>query len=511
MTSEKSECSRGLETDAPSTGLPRGLLDSTEFHSLDVPGVPLTPFARYFFLVPKTFHTVLQVVARPTAVAAVALPALVVGALPAHADEAVPPNDMSTVGGERLGQPGTQVAPEAGAEAPALPKGLTARSWIVADAETGEVLAAHNAHWRLAPASTLKMLFADTLLPKFDKEMKYTVLPEDLAGMGAGSSAVGIKEDLSYKVDDFWNGVFLASGNDAVHALVALNGGMAKTVREMNERAAELGAEDTHVVSPDGYDAKGQTSSAYDLTLIARAAMQNKDFRDYAATVRTEFPGGYDKKGEREHFTVETTNRLMRGDVNLEPYEGLAGVKNGYTSNAGYTFTGIAEKDDRKLLVTVMHPDKDAAKSENDDSAGDEGSEDQRDEESEADTGISDHNDVYRETAKLLDWGFEAAGSVKPVGELVPPESEQEKADSAESAQSTPLGGEQTASDTQPSGGLGVAFGITGGLFVVLGVLGYVVHRRWPLPAAFRRESATAPTERGGSVLPHRRGKNQGS
>ena len=72
---------------------------------------------------------------------------------------------MSTVGGERLGRPGTQVEPRAGAKAPALPKGLSARSWVVADAETGEVLAAHNSHWRLAPASTLKMLFADTLLP----------------------------------------------------------------------------------------------------------------------------------------------------------------------------------------------------------------------------------------------------------------------------------------------------------------------------------------------------------
>lgn len=371
---------------------------------------------------------------------------------------------MSTVGGERLGRPGTQVEPRAGAKAPALPKGLSARSWVVADAETGEVLAAHNSHWRLAPASTLKMLFADTLLPKFDKDTKYTVLPEDLANVGAGSSAVGIKEDHSYKVEDFWNGVFLASGNDAVHSLVALNGGMAKTIREMNERAVELGAEDTHVVSPDGYDAKGQTSSAYDLTLIARAAMQNPDFREYAATVRTEFPGSYDKKGKREHFTVETTNRLMRGDVNLDPYEGLAGVKNGYTSNAGYTFTGIAERDDRKLLVTVMHPDKDK-----DD---------------------ADKNDVYRETAKLLDWGFEAAESVKPVGELVPPLSEREKADEAEP---TPLGGEQVATARDgASGGVGVAVGVTGASLVVLGVTGYVVHRRWPLPSALGRGATTA-------------------
>lgn len=420
----------------------------------------------------QILHTVFRVVARasrPTTVAAIALPALVLGANPAQADEAVPPAKMSTVGGEKLGQPGTQVAPRAGAKAPKLPKSLSSRAWVVADAETGEVLASHNAHWRLAPASTLKMLFADTLLPKFDKKTKYTVQPEDLAGMGAGSSAVGIKEDHSYEVNDFWNGVFLASGNDAVHSLVAMNGGMAKTVREMNERAAELGAEDTNVVSPDGYDAKGQTSSAYDLTLIARAAMQNPEFREYAATVRTKFPGGYDKKGKRESFVVETTNRLMRGDLGLDPYEGLAGVKNGYTTNAGYTFTGVAQREDRKLLVTVMHPDTEKASGE-----------------------PSDKNDVYRETAALFDWGFEAAEKVKPVGELVPPRAEREKRDEQSTAGTgqSPLNGEQVASDAS-SGGVGVALGVTGASLVVLGLMGYVVHRRWPLQTDQQRVSAT--------------------
>ncbi|MYQ44366.1 DUF5136 domain-containing protein, partial [Streptomyces sp. SID4985] len=75
---------------------------------------------------------------------------------------ATPPANMSMVGGERLGRPGTQVNLASGV--PVLPKDLTARSWIISDAESGEVLAAHNAHWRLPPASTLKMLFADTVL-----------------------------------------------------------------------------------------------------------------------------------------------------------------------------------------------------------------------------------------------------------------------------------------------------------------------------------------------------------
>ncbi|UGY95183.1 D-alanyl-D-alanine carboxypeptidase [Streptomyces gobiensis] len=406
------------------------------------------------------------------------MPALLAGAVPAYAkdtDEAKPPAKMSTVGGERLGRPGTQIEPIDGAKAPKVPKGLTARSWIVADAESGEVLAARNAHWRLPPASTIKMLFADTLLPKLSKDMEHTILPEDLAGLGEGSSSVGVKEDYTYKVDDLWNGVFLRSGNDAVFALAALNGGVTKTVREMNARAKELGAGDTHVVSPDGYDAKGQHSSAYDLTLIARSGMQNPDFRRYASTVRAKFPGGYkdeEEKKKREYFELQTTNRLLIGDYGLEPYEGLAGIKNGYTSKAGFTFTGVAQRGDRKLLVTVMHPD-------------------------------SGRNRVYQETAKLLDWGFKAAGKVQPVGELVPPVTEQEAVKAGngknsdgdkDAVDNTAVGGEQG------SGGFGIALGIAGATLVVLGAAAFAVNRRWPLPIAITRgapQRSRPPEERG--------------
>ena len=237
---------------------------------------------------------------------------------PSPTPTATPPADMSSVGGARLGQPGTQV--DLGSGAPVLPKDITARSWIVADAESGEVLAAHNAHWRLPPASTMKMLFADTVLPKFPKTQEHEVVPSDLAGMGAGSSMVGIKEGETYTVRDLWLGVFLRSGNDAVHVLSAMNGGVETTVKEMNEHAEELQALDTHVVTPDGYDAPGQVSSAYDLTLFARSGLQKKDFREYCSTVRASFPGDTkEKKGKsvRESFEIQNTNRLLTGDYGL--------------------------------------------------------------------------------------------------------------------------------------------------------------------------------------------------
>lgn len=394
---------------------------------------------------------------------------------PSTSPSATPPAKMSIVGGARLGQPGTQVNLASGV--PVLPKELSARSWIVADAESGEVLAAHNAHWRLAPASTLKMLFADTLLPKWPRTTEHKVEPSDLAGIGSGSSMVGVKEDETYTVHDLWLGVFLRSGNDAVHVLSAMNGGVENTVEEMNAHAEELQALDTFVVSPDGYDAPKQVSSAYDLTLIARSGLQKKDFREYASTVRAQFPGETkkNKKGKkvRGSFEIQNTNRLLAGDTDVPVYQGIAGVKNGNTTNAGSTFTGVAERGGKVLLVTVMNPQKNAS------------------------------NEVYKETARLFDWGFKAAGKVEPVGELVRPRSAaQAGAQPGPSASPGGAGeaggagdgaaaaGSKPVASAAPGGGtdgIGVALGIAGGAVVLLAGGAFLVNRRWPLPDLVRR------------------------
>ncbi|MEV7995187.1 D-alanyl-D-alanine carboxypeptidase [Streptomyces sp. NPDC086077] len=379
---------------------------------------------------------------------------------------ATPPANMSTVGGARLGRAGTQVNLASGV--PVLPKDVSARSWIIADAESGEVLASHNSHWRLAPASTLKMLFADTLLPKFPKTMTRKVAPSDLAGIGSGSSMVGIKENETYTVHDLWLGVFLRSGNDAVHVLSAMNKGVGNTVAEMNEHAEELQALDTHVISPDGYDAPGQVSSAYDLTLIARSGLQKKDFREYCSTVSAKFPGRTtkNKKGRpvRETFEIQNTNRLLTGDSDISQYQGIAGVKNGNTTNAGATFTGVAERGGKVLLVTVMNPGK------------------------------GGHNAVYKETARLFDWGFRAAGKVEPVGELVPPKGAagaQPGATASGETTSGEAGGsgtggessEPVASSTTGNGstGIGIALAVTAGLLALIAAGAVLVNRRWPL------------------------------
>ncbi|WP_329456045.1 D-alanyl-D-alanine carboxypeptidase family protein [Streptomyces sp. NBC_01497] len=375
----------------------------------------------------------------------------------AHATDAKPPQPpatMSDVGGARLGLPGTQVGLTAGV--PALPKQLTGRSWIVSDAESGDVLAAHNAHWRLPPASTLKMLFADTLLPKLPGSEEHKVAAADLQGMGAGSSLVGVKENETYSVHDLWLGVFLRSGNDAVHVLSSMNHGVADTVKDMQQHADDLQALDTHVVTPDGYDMPGQVSSAYDLSLFARSGLQKKDFRQYCSTATAQFPGEKKKGKKRASFQIQNTDRLLTGADGMTPYPGLAGVKNGYTTNAGNTYTGVAQnKDGRTILVTVMNPSSKEA------------------------------NAVYKEAASLLDWGFAADGKVTPVGKLVPPKSAASDTRQAGASKSPGAAARSArpaeATASQNSSGVGTtALAIIGGVLVVLAVGGYFVNRRWP-------------------------------
>ncbi|MCH0562301.1 D-alanyl-D-alanine carboxypeptidase [Streptomyces sp. MUM 136J] len=279
-----------------------------------------------------------------------------------------------------LDRSGTQVRPRAGA--PRVPD-VSALSWLISDAGTGEVLAAHDAHRRLPPASTLKTLFALTVLPRLPAGLRHTVSEEELRGIGPGSSLVGVAEGRTYSIADLWRGVFLNSGNDAVHVLAALNGGWEATAAQMQAEARALGARDTRVVSPDGYDAPGQVSSAYDLAVFGRAGLRNADFARYCGTVSALFPGAGGGS-----YGIANTNRLLTGADGVGRYPGLIGIKNGYTSHAGNTLVAAARRDGRTLVVTVMNPQKGG--------------------------GFT----VYEEARALLDWGFAADGLVDPVGSL---------------------------------------------------------------------------------------------
>jgi D-alanyl-D-alanine carboxypeptidase (penicillin-binding protein 5/6) len=283
-----------------------------------------------------------------------------------------------TVGGPTLDLPGVHMLAKPGATLTAVKAvpGMGKASWVIADATTGEVLAAKGAHERRRPASTLKTLTAVTLLDKLDPDSTYTPVYADVAAEG---SKVGIVNGSRYTIEQLWYGLFLASGNDTAHALARANGGMAKTVVEMNDKAKRLQAYDTVARNDSGLDATGQHSSAYDLALIARAGLAMPAFEKYCSTVRVKFPRA-GKKAKRKTFMTYNHNPLLIGG-----YKGAIGVKTGYTDLARRTFVGAAKRGDRTLIVTIM---------------GYEGN-------------------TYRSGEALLDWGFKNAKHAQPVGQLV--------------------------------------------------------------------------------------------
>lgn len=278
------------------------------------------------------------------------------------------------------------------------PPKVLARSWVVVDADTGDVLAARNAHERLRPASTLKTLTAITLLPKLDLDDTYRVQWEDAHTTG---SAVGIVPGSRYTIDELFYGLMLPSGNDAARALASAAGGLHHTVRAMNRQAAALGAVDTHAVNPTGLDAPGQLSSAFDLAIFARAGLTDRDFRRYVSTVSVPFPAQEPKRDKRrDTYMIYNQNPLL-----LDGYRGTLGVKTGYTTQAGRTFVAAVERGGRTLIVALM--------------------------------GVVEASDAAAE--RLLGWGFTHAEGLEPVGSLVEPEGPVDATPPAELEATTPL------------------------------------------------------------------------
>ncbi|HEX4727763.1 MAG TPA: serine hydrolase, partial [Jatrophihabitans sp.] len=157
------------------------------------------------------------------------------------------------------------------AGAPALPKNIGARSWILVDLDSGDVLAARDPHGRYQPASVLKLLTAVTLLPRLPGNRLVTV---SARAANAEGSAVGLLTGAKYSVDQLFQALLLVSANDAAMALAEANGGVASTVAQMNAEIGKLGGYDTLVQTPSGLDGWQQLSSAYDLALVLRAAVQ---------------------------------------------------------------------------------------------------------------------------------------------------------------------------------------------------------------------------------------------
>ena len=225
---------------------------------------------------------------------------------------------------------------------PAPPEG-TEVSYLIADMDTGQVLAAKNPHAWLLPASTLKTLTSLVVMPAVPATTSLVATDDEV---NADGTRVGMVSGATYTVDDLFHGLVLMSGNDTAYALADAYGGRDKTIAAMNAKAAQLGAWDTVAVDPSGLDAPGQHSSAYDLALLGRAVMELPAYRQVAATKTYTFPGGTDRSGKASAaFEIQNHNQL------LENYAGTIGIKNGYTTGARNTFVGAVTRGGRTLLI----------------------------------------------------------------------------------------------------------------------------------------------------------------
>jgi serine-type D-Ala-D-Ala carboxypeptidase (penicillin-binding protein 5/6) len=277
------------------------------------------------------------------------------------------------VGGAELGGHGVIVNyPAHGGRR--LPR-VAASAYLIADAGTGQVLAAKDPHGWFRPASTLKVLTAITLMPVLDPNA--TVVASHRAA-AAVPSKVGLIQGDSYTVSDLFKALLMISANDAAVALAQATGSYAQGIAMMNAEAHHLQADDTVAVTPNGLDAVGQHSSAYDEALFARQALAIPEFMHDEQLRTVRFP----VKPHRKPVTLYTQNTM------LDTYPGDLGGKIGWTTRAETTFIGWARRGHTTLVVTILHC-----------------------------TPLTE----LTYAARLLNWGFAMDGKVTPVGELVSP------------------------------------------------------------------------------------------
>lgn len=225
------------------------------------------------------------------------------------------------------------------------------------------MLAAKDPHGRYRPASTIKILLAQVALRDLDLRTVVEGTAEDAAQEGNGA---GVNVGGRYTVEQLLEGLLLASGNDAAHALARQLGGVGAAVTKMNALAASLGARYTRTASPSGLDGPGMSSSPYDMALLLRAALQDERFVRIAATPQVTFPGhppvpttappAPPSPGQSAPpaptsvapYPIVNENRL------LTDFPGAVAGKNGYTDDAKKTFVGAVDRDGHRYVIVQM-------------------------------------------------------------------------------------------------------------------------------------------------------------
>jgi D-alanyl-D-alanine carboxypeptidase (penicillin-binding protein 5/6) len=257
---------------------------------------------------------------------------------------------------------------------------VPASAYVIADAGTGEVLAAKDPHGWYRPASTLKVLTAIALMPVLNPDA--TVVASRRAANQIPSKVGLIKGD-SYQVSDLFKALLMISANDAAVALTQATGSYARGMALINAEAHHLQAYDTVAVRPNGLDAKGQHVSAYDEALWARQALAIPAFMHDESLRKFRFPLRPHWRPHHPRWAALWTQNTM-----LSTFRGDLGGKIGWTTPARATFIGWARRGHTTLVVTILHC-----------------------------TPLSE----LTVASRLLSWGFAMDGKVRPVGQLVGP------------------------------------------------------------------------------------------
>ena len=221
---------------------------------------------------------------------------------------------------------------------------LTSRAALLMEKSTGEILYAQNEHDRLEPASVTKIM---TLLLTMEAIDSGKIGWQDMVTVSANAASMGgsqvyLAEGEQISVEELVKSVCVSSGNDAAVALAEYVSGVTELfVEQMNNKARELGMNDTHFVNCTGLTADGHVTSAYDIALMSRELiLHHPTIRSYTTIWMDTIRGGT--------FGLSNTNKLVRY------YEGCTGLKTGYTAPAGYCMSATAEKDGMELIAVIM-------------------------------------------------------------------------------------------------------------------------------------------------------------
>ncbi|MBR2840581.1 MAG: D-alanyl-D-alanine carboxypeptidase [Bacilli bacterium] len=221
-----------------------------------------------------------------------------------------------------------------------------AKSAIVIEASTGEVLYEKNADEKLVPASMTKMMSMLLIIEAIENNVlkwdQIITVSEHASSMGGSQILLETGEKMSVK--DLFKGVAIASGNDAVVALAeACYGSEGNFVNQMNKKARELNLKNTNFKNPHGLDTADHYSSARDMSLIAKELSKHEKIFEFTSIYED-----YLRKDTDRKIWLVNTNKLVRF------YDGVDGLKTGFTNGAGYCITATAKKGGMRIISVVM-------------------------------------------------------------------------------------------------------------------------------------------------------------